>query len=191
MSAPVTIAAATGIAPSASRWRVRSGSKNGKRRFSRRTIFMSSSRSPNRSRPLLTRTKVSSTAFCSEPRPRPCPPSRPIPNVWGQRSAFWQCFIPGDKTFIRTLTHNAWHHQLLDFQATTHVDFPCDPLVEGACLSDGGARECCAPALCSDRSDEFPKEHAERVARGSIGRPPPTVRWNGDSRRIAELLHSS
>jgi hypothetical protein len=45
---------------------VPSGSKNEHPKFSRRTIFIWSSRFPNRSLPLLTRTKISSTAFCSE-----------------------------------------------------------------------------------------------------------------------------
>src|SRR5215471_16843359 len=115
----------------------------------------------------------------------------PTPGTSVPDSAFWRCCILGDKTCIRTLTHNAWHHHLLDLQGTTQLDCLCDPLVAGACLSGGGDRECCEPVLCQARSDELPKEHAGRLVRGSIGRPPPAVRWNGGSRRIAELLHSS
>src|SRR5712691_2522953 len=81
----------------------RSGSKNEHPKFSRRTIFMSSSRFPNRSLPLLTRTKISSMAFSSEPPPRPCPPSLPIPNIWAPRSAFSPYFTVGDRTCFSIL----------------------------------------------------------------------------------------
>src|SRR5271165_1422691 len=75
-----------------------------KRKASRHTIFTSSSRSPNKSRLWLTRTKISSTAFCSEPRPRPCAPSLPIPNIWAPRSVSSLYCTVGDRTcsFIPT-----------------------------------------------------------------------------------------
>src|SRR5450631_1048294 len=45
-----------------------------------------------------------SPAFCSEPRPRPCPPSLPIPNISAPRSASSPCSTLGDKisSFIPT-----------------------------------------------------------------------------------------
>ena len=103
-SVTLTIAAATDIAPSASPLRVPNGSKNGKRKFSQPRIFMSSSPSLNRSRLLLTKTKISSTAFCSEPPPKPCLPSLPIPNISAPKSASSPCSTVGDKisSFIPT-----------------------------------------------------------------------------------------
>src|SRR5246127_1585469 len=38
------------------------------------------------------------TAFPSAPRPRPCPPSLPIPNIWAPRSAFSPYCTVGDRT---------------------------------------------------------------------------------------------
>jgi hypothetical protein len=60
--------------------------------------FMSSSRSPNRSLPSHTKTKISFTAFCFAPRPRPYPRSLPIPNIWELRSAFSPYSTAGDRT---------------------------------------------------------------------------------------------
>src|SRR4051812_31022431 len=56
--------------------------------------------------PSLTRTRRSSTASCSAPRPRPCARSRPTPGIWAPRSASSRCSIPGDRTCctIRTCT---------------------------------------------------------------------------------------
>src|SRR5215469_10748103 len=153
--------------------------------------IMSSSPCPTSWLPWPCRTKLSFMACCFELQPRPYCRSPLIPSTWALRSAFWQFSILGVRHSCRTLIHNAWHYHLLGFQETTQVDFPCDPLRGGACLSGAGVRVCCAPALFPDRTDEFPKEHAERLVHGSIGRPRPAVRWNGDSRRIAELLHSS
>src|SRR5262245_28058824 len=143
------------------------------------------------SRGWLCRTRRLFMIFSSEPVPERCYRLLPIRNISRPRSVSSACFTPGDRIFNRTLTHNAWHYHLIDFQGTARVDFPCDPLAKGACRLDGGARGCSEPALCPDRSAEFPKEHAGRLVRGSIGRPPPAVRSNGDSRRTAEPLHSS
>src|SRR5215469_8105214 len=183
--------AAIGIAQSAGAPTGRHGSNNAPPTSCRLNTSMWYSPCPSRLPGWHSRTSKWFMASCSRPQPKPCSKLAPTQNTSAPASVFWPCSTPGDRTCIRTLTHNAWHHHLLDFQGTTQVDFPCDPLVDGACLSDGDARECYEPALSPDRSDEFPKEHAGRLVRGSIGRPPPAVRWNGDSRRIAELLHSS
>ena len=97
-SGPVTTAAGIVIAQNVSHSHVPSGLKNEPPKFSTRTIFMSSSRSPNRLFPSLTRTKISSTAYSSEPLPRPYPPSLPIPNIWAPRSVFSPYFTVGDRT---------------------------------------------------------------------------------------------
>ncbi len=69
------------IAPSVSRSLVQSGSKNEKPKSwtaHTSTWFL---HCPKTSLPSLTRTRIWSTASCSELRPRPCLPSRPIPNI--------------------------------------------------------------------------------------------------------------
>src|SRR5882762_4486863 len=47
--------------------------------------------------------KRSFTTFCFEPRPRPCPLSPPIPNIWAPKSVSLQYSIVGGRTcfFIR------------------------------------------------------------------------------------------
>ena len=77
-SGPVTTAAGIVIAQDVSHSHVPSGLKNKPPKFSTRTIFISSSRFPNRLLPSLTRTKISSTPYSSEPLPRPCRPSLPM-----------------------------------------------------------------------------------------------------------------
>jgi hypothetical protein len=62
------------IAQNVSRSLVPSGLQNEHPKFSKHSIFMSSSPFPNRSLLSLTRTKVSSTAFYSGQLPRPCSP---------------------------------------------------------------------------------------------------------------------
>ena len=59
------------------------------KRASEVLLALFSCRLPKRSLPSLARTRISSTAFSSEPLPRPCPPSLPIPNIWAPRSAFF------------------------------------------------------------------------------------------------------
>ena len=105
-----------------------------------------------------------------------------IPAISAPRSASSAYCTPGTKNCNRTLTHNALPYDLIDSQGTTQFDGPCDPLVEVACLSDGGARGYCESALRLDRSDVFPKAHGERFVHDSVNLLPPAVRANGDSR---------
>ena len=97
---PATTVAVTATAQSANRSRVPHELKNEPPKFSRRTIFMSSSRFLNRSLPSLSKTKISFTAFCFEPQTRPCPPSLPILNIWELRSASLPYSTVGDRTWI-------------------------------------------------------------------------------------------
>ena len=86
------------------------------------------------------KTRASFTGFCFEQSPSLCWKWQPIPNGWEPGLVSLRCYTRGRSDSSRTLTQNAWHYHLIDFQGTTRVGFPCDPLVRRACLFDEAAR---------------------------------------------------
>ena len=97
-SASRTTPAATGTAPSASRWPVPSGWRSSGRAARCRHTSTSSSPCRTRSPPSPSRTSRRSTTSCSAPQPRPCARSPPIRRIWAPRSASSACCTRGART---------------------------------------------------------------------------------------------
>jgi hypothetical protein len=94
---------------------------------------------PHELNPLCQRKRCFMTC-CFVPAPPRCSKSLRTRSTWEPRLGSSAFCIPGVRTYSCTLTRNAWHYHLIDFQRTTLVGLPCDPLVKRACLSDVAAR---------------------------------------------------